>query len=316
MGEGATAQNREARESWSRGSGLGIHYVDWGSADGKLLAVLVHGGRDHCRSWDDVVASLPAAWGIVTPDLRGHGDSDWASGGGYTLWEYVGDLDALVRELRGERRVVLVGHSLGGAIVLQYAGMRPDWIDTVIAVEPFGFGRGFGPDEFRAAYSHDVAKVSGAETRIPAPDRVGLYLDGLAAMDGKEMPAYGTLEAVRERMRAANPGVTDEVLDRLARFAVRALDGGGYRWKFDNRVRLPSPHAFDLTDAKEIWSRITAPVLIVNGAGTRNGPPTSEGMMEFLPGAKVATVPNASHYVHQEQPRALADLIAAFAGGG
>ena len=58
---------------------LKLHYVDWGNPD-KPLLVLVHGGRDHCRNWDWVALDLRKHYHIIAPDLRGHGDSDWAIG--------------------------------------------------------------------------------------------------------------------------------------------------------------------------------------------------------------------------------------------
>src|ERR1700756_5207636 len=56
---------------------LRLHYVDWGNASAPPL-LLVHGGRDHCRSWDWVARRLSDQYHIIALDLRGHGDSAWA----------------------------------------------------------------------------------------------------------------------------------------------------------------------------------------------------------------------------------------------
>src|SRR3546814_2515031 len=53
---------------------LKLHYVDWGNESAPPL-LLVHGGRDHCRSWDWVAERLADRYHIIAPDLRGHGDS-------------------------------------------------------------------------------------------------------------------------------------------------------------------------------------------------------------------------------------------------
>ena len=63
--------------------GLRLHYVDWGNTDAPLL-VLVHGGRDHARSWDAIARALQPQFHVMAPDLRGHGDSEWASGSSYS----------------------------------------------------------------------------------------------------------------------------------------------------------------------------------------------------------------------------------------
>ena len=103
---------------------LKLHYVDWGNPD-KPLLVLVHGGRDHCRNWDWVALDLRTHFHIIAPDLRGHGDSDWAVGSGYSMIDYVLDLAQLMNAVSNEP-ATLIGHSLGGGIVLQYTGTHPD----------------------------------------------------------------------------------------------------------------------------------------------------------------------------------------------
>jgi len=60
--------------------GLQLHYADWGNETAPPL-ILVHGGRDHCRSWDLIADRLQRHFHVVAPDLRGHGDSDWTKGG-------------------------------------------------------------------------------------------------------------------------------------------------------------------------------------------------------------------------------------------
>ena len=56
-----------------------LHYTDWGNASAPPL-LLIYGGLDHSRSWDDVARALCSDFHVVAPDLRGHGDSGWATG--------------------------------------------------------------------------------------------------------------------------------------------------------------------------------------------------------------------------------------------
>src|SRR5690606_17039089 len=74
--------------------GLRLHYLDWGNAGAPVL-ILVHGGLEHARVWDQLARQLSADWQVVVPDLRGHGDSDWSSGGAYAIADMVPDLAAL-----------------------------------------------------------------------------------------------------------------------------------------------------------------------------------------------------------------------------
>ncbi len=64
--------------------GLRLHYADWGNQAAPPL-ILIHGGLDHCRTWDAVARELQPHFHIMAPDLRGHGDSEWAKGSSYSL---------------------------------------------------------------------------------------------------------------------------------------------------------------------------------------------------------------------------------------
>jgi pimeloyl-ACP methyl ester carboxylesterase len=77
--------------------GLRLHYVDWGNRDAPSL-LLIHGGRDHCRNWDWVAERMRDRYHVVAPDLRGHGDSAWASGTNYSDINYIYDIAQLVHQ--------------------------------------------------------------------------------------------------------------------------------------------------------------------------------------------------------------------------
>src|ERR1043165_4643327 len=104
--------------------GLRLHYADWGNETAPPL-ILVHGGRDHCRSWDALARALQPQFHVVAPDLRGHGDSEWTKGGSYSLSDYVYDLTRLMGVL-GLREAAFVGHSMGGMVCLVLAGTFPE----------------------------------------------------------------------------------------------------------------------------------------------------------------------------------------------
>src|SRR5579885_2626794 len=115
---------------------LRLHYVDWGNAGAPPL-VLLHGGRDHCRNWDWVAAELRHQWHVIAPDLRGHGDSQWSADGSYSVASFVYDLAQLVDQQR-LAPVTLIGHSLGGNIAVRYAGIFPEKVRKLVAIEGLG----------------------------------------------------------------------------------------------------------------------------------------------------------------------------------
>src|SRR5580700_297089 len=139
---------------------LKLQFWDWGQ-NGKPALLLVHGGLDHARNWDWVARSLREHFHVYAMDLRGHGNSAWAPGASYSIPEHVLDIATLVDLLRsnvpGGGPLHLVGHSLGGVLTLVYAGLYPDRVGKVIAIEGLGFPA-----------SHRIHK--------PAPDRLRAWI--------------------------------------------------------------------------------------------------------------------------------------------
>ena len=78
---------------------LKLHYVDWGNTAAPPL-LLIHGGRDHARNWDWVAQALRDSYHIIAPDLRGHGDSEWARGSQYAMIDDVLDIAQLLEQLQ------------------------------------------------------------------------------------------------------------------------------------------------------------------------------------------------------------------------
>jgi pimeloyl-ACP methyl ester carboxylesterase len=101
---------------------LRLHYLDWGGR-GKPPLVLVHGGRDHARSWDWTAEALREDWHVIALDHRGHGDSEWVSDGNYRIMDMVYDVAQLIHQL-DLAPVTIVAHSMGAALALRYAAIR------------------------------------------------------------------------------------------------------------------------------------------------------------------------------------------------
>src|SRR5881397_3988304 len=149
---------------------LKLHYVDWGNPE-KTPVLLLHGGRDHCRSWDWVAADLRRSFHLVAPDLRGHGDSAWAVGSTYSMIDYVLDLAALLKTLE-LFPVTIIAHSLGARVALQYAGMYPDRVARLVAIEGLGPPVGLGkPASAVSRMLHWVREMQALARRHPARRR-------------------------------------------------------------------------------------------------------------------------------------------------
>lgn len=123
----------EPKDCFYTSHGLRLHYVDWGNENAPPL-LLIHGGGDHCRSWDRLARELQPYFHVVAPDLRGHGDSDWTKGGSYALSEYVYDVLRLYETL-GIERAKIVGHSMGGMVSLIFSGTYPDKVEKLVVLD-------------------------------------------------------------------------------------------------------------------------------------------------------------------------------------
>jgi pimeloyl-ACP methyl ester carboxylesterase len=261
---------------------LKLHYVDWGNPE-KPLAVLVHGGRDHARNWDWVAQALRDNYHVIVPDLRGHGDSEWARGSEYAMVEYVVDIAQLLSQLHSFP-VLLIGHSLGGGIVLQYSGVYPEKVGKVVAIE----GLGPPPQMIEQQSKH-------------AYERMQLWITQMRDLAGRLPRRYKTLNEAVQRMREANPRLSEAQAYHMTVHGTNRNEDGTYIWKFDNYVRAQSPYRFNVDDAREIWGRITCPTLLFRGTESWASDPEKDGRAQAFQQAKVVNVSGAGHWVHHDQ---------------
>jgi pimeloyl-ACP methyl ester carboxylesterase len=273
---------------------LRLHAVDWGNEAAPPL-VLVHGGRDHARSFDDVARALCGSWHVVVPDLRGHGDSEWAVGGSYAMAELVLDLDALVDEL-GPSPVALVGHSLGGAVVLHYAGLRPERVRKLVAIE----GLGASP------------AMRGEMLAQTAAQRLDRYIGAVRASDARTPRRYASLADAAARMREQHAFLTEDKALHLARHGARRSEDGTWVWKYDPYILTPSAARPDFEGLESLWARIACPVLLVRGETSWASDPVLDGRAAAFRDARLANVAGAGHWVHHERLGAFLAAVAAF----
>lgn len=263
---------------------LRLHYVDWGNPEAPPL-LLVHGGRDHARSWDWVARALRDRFHVIAPDLRGHGDSSWAIGSSYHHYEFVYDLAQLVDVVAGETgQVTMVGHSFGGSIISQYASSFPDRLERIVNIEGFG-----PPPELIERWS---------TTSIP--DQTRNWVDQLRGLAARMPRRYPTIRDAARRMQQENPSLSEEQANHLTVHGVARNEDGTYSWKFDNYFRSFPPRVWDPDDMTNLWSRILCPVLLVRGADSWAIDPEAQGRLAALPQGRQVTIPKAAHWVHHD----------------
>src|SRR5512140_1646723 len=235
---------------------LKLNYVDWGNAE-KPPLLLIHGGRDHARNWDWVAHELRDDYHIIAPDLRGHGDSQWAIGGAYSMIDYTLDVTQLLSAVQ-LFPITIVGHSLGGAIALQYTGVYPERVKKVVAIE----GLGPPPSMIRDRPPHE---------------RMQEWIAEMQTLAQRHPRRYKTLDEAVVRMREANPHLSPAQAQHLTIHGSYRDEDGTYLWKFDNYVRAASPYLFNFEDAAAIWSQITCPALLLRGTESWASDPEKDG---------------------------------------
>jgi len=273
---------------------LRLHYVDWGNPDAPTL-LLVHGGRDHCRNWDWVAEELRRDYHIIAPDLRGHGDSQWMIGGSYNQIDYVYDVAQLLNQ-RGRTPVTIIGHSLGGAVSLLYAGLYPENVQKLVAIE------GLGPSP---AMIRDRIEQ-------PVETRLNVWVEELRRLSGRAPRRYATLEDAYERMQTENPHLSEAQARHLTIHGSNQNEDGTYSWKFDNYVRVFPPTGLDFAQQHQLYGRIACPTLLFRGTESWASDPEQDGRVRHFRDARVMNVEKAGHWVHHDQLQVVLDTMRAF----
>jgi pimeloyl-ACP methyl ester carboxylesterase len=269
---------------------LRLHYVDWGNPSAPPLLML-HGGRDHCRNWDWVAEALREDWHIIAPDLRGHGDSAWSPDGNYAPAVFVYDLAQLIHQQK-LAPLTIMAHSLGAHVALRYAGLYPDHVRKLIAIE----GVWPPPARFLQEQSDDPAA------------RIRAWIERTRDLAGRMPKRYASIEDAFRRMQDENKHLSPAQALHLTQHGVNQNEDGSFSWKFDNYVRAFAPHDVSMAELEQIWRSITCPVLHCYGSETKMPDPVENGWLECFRDSRLIRFDPAGHWVHHDR---LAEFVAA-----
>jgi pimeloyl-ACP methyl ester carboxylesterase len=227
--------------------------------------------------------------------LRGHGDSQSSPDANYAIAAYVYDLAQLIHQ-QELAPVSIVAHSLGGTIALRYAGIYPECVRRLVAIE----GLGASPKRVAERAKRGIA------------ERMQHWIAEQRALSGRMPRRYGSIEDAVRRMREANRHLSSEQARHLTQYGVNQNEDGTYSWKFDNYVRAHPPYEMTLAEIEELWCRISCPTLLVYGEESGASNPAMDGRARHFRDAKVVAIANAGHWVHHDQLDAFIDLASDF----
>jgi pimeloyl-ACP methyl ester carboxylesterase len=258
---------------------LKLQFWDWGT-EGKPALILVHGGLDHARNWDLVARALRDDFHVYAIDLRGHGNSAWAPGALYSIAEHVLDLSALADIIKGFP-VHIIGHSLGAITTLTYAGVFPERVKKLVAIEGVGL-----PLQANS---------------VPASARMRKWIDNIRKAENRTPHSYPDLAKAMGRMKEANPFLSDQMAEHLTLHGTNWNADGSLIWKFDNYARLFPPYGADLEDAAEVLGQIQCPSLLFWGRQSFARDPDTDDLAKKIANRRVVKVDQAGHWLHHDQ---------------
>lgn len=306
MSDPVYVPRRPARSLFVPLRGLRYHLLAWG--DPSMVTpqrpplVLLHGWMDVAASFQFMVDALAQDRYVVAADWRGFGLSDNGGSDSYWFADYLADLDALLDHpdpgLAGAP-VDLLGHSMGGNVVMLYAGIRPERIRRLINLEGFGMP---------------------ATVPEQAPKRYRQWLDELK--EPAQLRPYDSVAEVAQRLRKTNPLLPEDKAAWLAPHWSRQDADGRWQILGDPAHKRVNPLLYRVDEVLACWKQIAAPLLWVDGDRTDIEKWWGHRYPRSEFDARLAAVANvqrhrlspAGHMLHHDQPEALAQRLEAFLG--
>ncbi|MDT7518024.1 alpha/beta hydrolase [Rhodoferax sp. TBRC 17198] len=281
---------------------LDYHVQVWGEpGPGKVPLVMVHGWMDVAASYQFVVDAFSEDHYIIAPDWRGYGRTRAPLADNYWFPDYLADLDFLLDHYAPGQQVNLVGHSMGGNVVMLYGGVRPERIRRLVNLEGFGMP---------------------ATIPAQAPGRFATWMDELKKLHAGEMDlkAYDSADGVARRLMKTNPRLSQEKADWLARHWAAENADGSWSILGEPAHKVTNAQLYRVEEVMAIYQRLTMPVLAVEASDNSldmwwKGQYTLAEYHERLkvvPQVEVARIEDAGHMMHHDQPGVLAERIERF----
>ncbi len=260
-------------EGYAEVNGARLYYESAGS--GRPV-VFIHGFSLDTRMWDAQFGAFADRYHVVRYDVRGFGRSSVPDGHAYTT---EGDLSALLQHL-GIDSPVLIGHSMGGGIAIDYAVAYPDGLRALVLVDAILGGYSWSDDMAESLEAvYDDARKSGAEAARATWMDHGMF----------------------------SPGLTnDRSRDALRRIITEC---SGWHWANagqDPNVQLQPP-------AIERLQEIAVPTLaLVGELDTPDFLSVSDILEANIPHARRGMLPGAGHMANMEAPEEFNRIVLDF----
>ena len=240
------------------------------------LVMFLHGNGFSRLDWRDHVADFACQFTAAAWDARGHGDSDDYEGP-YRFADVCDDLLRVLDHLKSDR-THLVGHSMGGRVVLEFQNRYPDRVKSVV---------------FAGTSAKREPKLSDEELAIRRARRV------TPLRNGADLRQIALDNTRRYLAKGASAKVFEQVSSRLA-----TVRRESYAKTLETVVSY--------TDFPE-YSTVTAPCLVLTGSEDPQATPDyAREVAAQIPGAKLVLIPGAGHMVNMEQSASFSAAVMDF----
>ncbi|XP_016327005.1 serine hydrolase-like protein [Sinocyclocheilus anshuiensis] len=270
----------------------------WGPSNGRPVLCL-HGWADNCGTFNTLIPLLPKDWRFVAIDFPGHGlSSHRPDGCFYTFPLYVADVRRVVEALQW-KRFSIIGHSMGGNVAGIFSALYPEMVDAVVLLDTYGFLPTQVTDMFK-----NVRK--GINDQIQYDNKT----------EERKERVY-TYEKVKERLKAANPSLSDQSADILLERAVREVEGG-FVFTRDFRINLKNIVNNNMEQCLHMMSLVKAPVMILLAKdGLFKTFILPDGYVDMILKSwtdQKATIVDVEgdHHIHLNKPESVASIITDF----
>ncbi len=266
------------------------------AAAGRPPLLLVHGAASNHTRWSELLdaTSLKGTRDFLRPDLRGNGASMTRGRLDREIWSR--DLLEIL-DAEGDRQAVLVGHSLGAQIGVDFAHRYPSRTRALALIDPV----------FRRALTGPRRRMARAMPIVALATRAIRVLNALG-LRRREIRAERDLRELDERTRAAlREGEShEEIARRYSALGpiLRHMPLANYLQQLHATVApLPPLEELDL------------PVLVLLSAGsTFADPEINRGEIARLPRASTVEI-DANHWPLTERPEAVREALETWAAG-
>ncbi|MBW2650436.1 MAG: alpha/beta hydrolase [Deltaproteobacteria bacterium] len=263
-------------------NGLRLHYLDWGN-NGHQPMLLLHGFTAHAHVWDDFALNFGSYYHVIALDQRGHGESQWSKEGSYSIEDHFVDLTNFVETL-GLRKLILVGHSMGGRNALFYTACNSVNVERLVLID----ARPGNNPESSEALRHLLLNLPLEE---------------------------GSLDEVVRKVYALYPYLSREICYHMVSHGYKQMRNGKLVPKYDVRMSLHLERSeYAVGDLWPLMNNLSCSTLVIRGEESSFlSRQDAKKMCELIPKSGYREIPHATHMPAQENPdatkRAILDFL-------